>query len=50
MMGFIEAGAGISSDGFDLDELLNYIPQHRKTAEFRYWANTAEQKNYRRVS
>ena len=43
-MDAMESGAGISSDRFQLDQLLDYLPQHRKTAEFRYWANTAEQK------
>lgn len=43
-MDAIESGAGIMSDCFQLDALLEYLPQHRKTAEFRYWVNIAEQK------
>jgi len=35
------AGAGIVSDGFDLDRLLEYIPNYQKNTNFRDWVQQA---------
>jgi uncharacterized protein (TIGR00661 family) len=37
-----KAGAGVFADGFDLDLLQNYLPQHQPTTNFASWASTTE--------
>jgi len=36
------AGAGISSDTFDLTKLIEFIPQYKPNKNFRKWAKSAE--------
>lgn len=36
------AGAGISAEDFNIDALLQYIPQHKTDIKFTYWVNNAE--------
>ena len=36
------AGAGIVSEKFDLDALLDYIPQYKEQTEFREWAKQSD--------
>ena len=38
----IASNAGVTADFFDLNTLLDFIPNYRKTLEFRYWIHTAE--------
>ena len=39
-----KAGAGVSSKIFDLEILLNYLPEHRDVGEeFKSWCHTTEQ-------
>ena len=38
------AGAGISSDEFDLEALLDYIPLHKPNQNFRPWVQQSEQR------
>ncbi|MDR1683297.1 MAG: glycosyltransferase [Candidatus Symbiothrix sp.] len=38
------AGAGIMSDDFDLDALLQFVPQYRGNKDFHAWAQSSEQK------
>lgn len=39
----IKAGAGVSSDSFDLSKLINYFPDHKSNQEkFTLWCNRSE--------
>jgi uncharacterized protein (TIGR00661 family) len=42
VMDAILSGAGISSDDFNLDLLINFIPKFTPSDEFRYWTQSAE--------
>jgi hypothetical protein len=42
VMDAIRSGAGVTSNEFDLDMLLEYVPTYKKTMEFKYWTRTAE--------
>lgn len=35
-------GAGIVAEDFDLDALINYIPEYKDNPEFRFWAKNSE--------
>ncbi len=38
----VNAGAGIISEGFDFQRLLDYLPDHNPSREnFRYWVDQA---------
>lgn len=40
-----KAGAGVSSENFNLEVLLNYLPQHKDVGDkFRNWCETSEKK------
>jgi uncharacterized protein (TIGR00661 family) len=38
----VSAGGGIASDHFDLDALINYIPEYRGNKNFRSWIQQSE--------
>jgi len=38
----IHSGAGVSSNKFDLDLLIGFVPSYKKTMAFNYWSRTAE--------
>jgi uncharacterized protein (TIGR00661 family) len=40
----VRAGAGITSDKFDLDKLIEFIPSYNKGDEFIQWVKQAEEK------
>lgn len=42
VMDAMKAGAGISAVDFDIDRLLNYLPNYQKTKNFTYWVRSAE--------
>jgi uncharacterized protein (TIGR00661 family) len=38
----LSSGAGVSAGEFDLDLLLDFVPNYKKTMGFKYWTRTAE--------
>lgn len=42
-MDALVSGAGVTADHFDLNYLLSFIPDYRKSQEFRYWVKNAEE-------
>jgi len=38
----IRSGAGVCSNEFNLDLLIDYIPNYKKSMDFKYWTRTAE--------
>jgi hypothetical protein len=38
-----QLGAGIVADDFDLEKLLEYIPQYQKRTDFNGWIRQAEE-------
>jgi UDP:flavonoid glycosyltransferase YjiC (YdhE family) len=38
-----QLGAGIVADDFDLEKLLEYIPQYQKKTDFKVWIRQAEE-------
>ncbi len=36
------SGAGVTDEEFDLDILLDYIPDYKRTNDFKHWTHTAE--------
>ncbi len=42
VMDALRSGAGVAADSFDLDKLLEYIPHHANTNDFKHWVQSAE--------
>lgn len=42
VMDAVRSGAGVAATEFDLDKLLNFIPEYTKSMKFNYWTRTAE--------
>ena len=38
----MRSGVGVTDEDFDLDLLLDFVPNYRKTLDFKYWTNSAE--------
>ncbi|MDR3652308.1 MAG: glycosyltransferase family protein [Paludibacter sp.] len=38
----IRSGAGVTANEFDLDVLLDFLPEYNRTTEFKYWSQMAE--------
>jgi hypothetical protein len=36
------SGAGVFSDEFDIQKLIEFIPAYKKTNQFRYWVQSSE--------
>jgi Glycosyl transferase family 1 len=39
----LSSGAGVSAGDFDLDLLMDFVPNYKKTMGFKYWTRTAEE-------